>query len=89
MIKNFFDGFYQTNFDTYLKSKKIENIYLCGINTEVCVFQTAISASVRGYNVFVVADITKPALQKNQRVFLNYLNWLFGVNLINLNDIIN
>ena len=82
IIKNFFDGFYHTELDEYLKKNGIENIYLCGINTDVCIFHTSISAMNRGYNVHIIESATVGTSKENKKIFLDYLEKFVGVKVI-------
>ena len=43
---------------TYLKENKIEDIYLCGIDTDACVLKTAIDMFENNYNVKVIEYCT-------------------------------
>ncbi len=88
IVKHFFDGFYKTNLDKYLKNKKIKNIFLCGINTDVCLFHTAIGAMYRGYNVFAIEDATASIHNRNKKIFLDYLINYVGVRTVKSNKII-
>ena len=47
ITKNYFDGFYKSKLEDFLKDNNIEKVYLCGINADVCVFHTAIVAIIR------------------------------------------
>ena len=40
----------------YIEDNKIDNIYLCGIDTECCVLKTAFDLFENGYNVYVLKD---------------------------------
>jgi len=40
----------------HLKDKKIKNILLCGVETHICVQQTALDLFTLDYNVFVAID---------------------------------
>jgi len=40
----------------YIKSKEIDKIYLCGIDTECCVLKTAFDLFELGFNVYVLKD---------------------------------
>jgi nicotinamidase-related amidase len=51
-----FDCFGDKGFLKLLSKKKAKNLILCGIETHVCVFQTALSALNAGYNVYLVSD---------------------------------
>ncbi len=82
IVKNYFDGFYKTKLDEYLKKQKSNNIFICGINTDVCVFHTAIGAMNRGYNVYVIEDATASISDRNKKIFLEYLKSYIGVKII-------
>ncbi len=81
IVKNYFDGFYQTELETFLKENQITDIYFCGVNTDVCVFHTAIGAMNRGYNVYVIEDATE-TITDNKKIFLDYLREYVGVKII-------
>ena len=40
----------------YIKEKNIDTIYLCGIDTEACVFKTALDLFENNYNVKVIKE---------------------------------
>ena len=40
----------------YIKDNNISEIYLCGLDTDACVFKTAIDLFESGYNVYVLKD---------------------------------
>jgi ureidoacrylate peracid hydrolase len=88
LIKHFFDGFYKTRLDEFLKKNKIENIYFAGVNTDVCVFHTSLGAVIRGYKVNVIEDATATVSDKNKKIFLDYLNKYTGINIINSKGLI-
>ncbi len=49
-------AFYQTNLESMLKNRGIENLLVCGVTTEVCVNTTVREANDRGYRCIVIAD---------------------------------
>ena len=49
-------AFYQTDLESMLKNRGIENLLVCGVTTEVCVNTTVREANDRGYRCVVVAD---------------------------------
>lgn len=40
----------------YIKDNNINDIYLCGIDTECCVLKTALDLFEENYNVYVLKD---------------------------------
>lgn len=49
-------AFYHTELGELLKERKIENLLVCGVTTEVCVHTTVREANDRGYRCVVVSD---------------------------------
>jgi len=85
IVKKFFDGFYKTNFDQFLKKEGVIDLHFCGINTDVCVFHTAIGAMNRGYSVTVIKNATA-TITNHKNIFLNYLAKFAGVKIKNSKD---
>jgi nicotinamidase/pyrazinamidase len=54
----FFDNGHlkSTELDTYLKEKKITDIYIAGLATDYCVKYSVLDAAELGYHSFVIAD---------------------------------
>ena len=52
------DTFYSTDFDDYLRRRKITNLVITGVTTEVCVQTTMRCANDRGYDCLLVEDGT-------------------------------
>jgi nicotinamidase-related amidase len=53
-----YSAFTETKIDDYLRENNIDEITLCGIDTDACVLATAFSAFDRGYKVHVNFDLT-------------------------------
>src|SRR5215475_13078889 len=49
-------AFYQTELELVLRNRRIENLLVCGVTTEVCVNTTVREANDRGYRCIVLAD---------------------------------
>ena len=43
-------------FEQYIKDNAINEIYLCGFDTDACIQKTALDLFEKGYNVFVLKD---------------------------------
>lgn len=74
-------GFAGSNLDAYLRNNKIENLYLTGYATHVCVESTLREAHDIGYNTFVISDATSAFNQKQQEYFLSEIVHHFGEHL--------
>ena len=42
--------------EKYIGDNKVNNVYLCGVDTESCVLKTALDLFEKGYNVYVLKD---------------------------------
>lgn len=74
-------GFAGSNLDAYLRNNKIENLYLAGYATHVCVESTLREAHDIGYNTFVISDATSAFNRKQQNYFLSEIIHHFGEHL--------
>ncbi|MFT3904299.1 MAG: cysteine hydrolase [Niabella sp.] len=74
-------GFTGSNLDAFLRNNKIENIYLAGYATHVCVESTLRDAHDRGYNTYVISDATSAFNKMQQEYFLREIVHHFGEHL--------
>jgi nicotinamidase-related amidase len=54
--KRRYSGFFGTDLDTTLREKAVEELWLCGVCTNICVLYTAAEARMRGYRVVVLRE---------------------------------
>lgn len=81
VLKHFFDAFYKTNLEQALKDHNVSRVNICGINTDICVFQTAFAAAVRGYSVEIYADATD-TVTPHKKPFLDNLALVAGIKIL-------
>lgn len=74
-------GFAGSNLDAYLRNNKIENLYLTGYATHVCVESTLREAHDIGYNTYVISDATSAFNKVQQEYFLSDIIHHFGEHL--------
>ncbi len=67
------DTFYSTEFDDYLKTRKITHLVITGVTTEVCVQTTMRCANDRGYDCVLVEDGTDSFFPEFKEVTLRAL----------------
>ena len=58
IVKHQYDAFYGTDLEDYLRSKRIEQVIITGVLTNLCCETTARSAFVRGFEVMFPIDAT-------------------------------
>ncbi len=71
--KSSFSCFGTEEFEQTLKAKNIINLFLTGIETHVCVLQTALDAICAGYNVFLIDDAVSSRHSKDRRSAINFM----------------
>lgn len=74
-------GFTGSNLDAYLRNNKIENLYLVGYATHVCVESTLRDAHDKGYNTFLISDATSAFNRTQQDYVLSEVVHHFGEHL--------
>lgn len=74
-------GFTGSNLDVYLRNNKIENLYLVGYATHVCVESTLRDAHEKGYNTFLISDAASAFNRMQQDYVLNEIVHHFGEHL--------
>ncbi len=60
-------------FNARLNESRRNQVLLCGIETHICVYQTAIDLLARGFNVNVIADAVSSRTLDNKQIALNRL----------------
>ena len=60
-----YSGFYDNNHDKstaladYLRGKNVDEVYICGLAADVCVYFTALDALREKFSTYVITDATK------------------------------
>lgn len=86
VVKNRWDGFFNTNLDQILKNKNIKNLILVGAATDVCVFETCSHAFSLNYNCIVPSETTASFNAERKKLGLELLS--FGRSqVINVEDV--
>jgi len=72
-------SFLATDFDLVLQTKRIRNIVLTGVTTDVCVHTTMRDANDRGYECLVLSDCTAATKYENHLAALDMIKMQGGV----------
>ncbi|WP_153232382.1 isochorismatase family cysteine hydrolase, partial [Ligilactobacillus salivarius] len=51
--KNRYSSFQNTNLDNYLRERRIDEVWIAGVCTDICVLHTAISAYNLDYHIVI------------------------------------
>lgn len=71
-------GFAGSNLDIWLRNNKIEDLYLTGYATHVCVESTFREAHDKGYNPILISDATSAFNKMQQDYFIKNIVHHFG-----------
>ncbi len=74
-------GFTGSNLDAFLRNNKIDNLYLVGYATHVCVESTLRDSHDKGYNTYLISDATSAFNQTQQNYVLKEIVHHFGNHL--------
>jgi nicotinamidase-related amidase len=76
--KIFYSAFSKTNLHTHLQSLGIQSLVIVGIQTEVCIDDTARYAIHLGYDVTLISDATAAGVSENQAWVLRNFDANYG-----------
>lgn len=76
LIKSCFSCCGNESFNDHLSQTKRKQVLLTGIETHICVYQTAVDLIERGYEVFVVIDAVDSRFEYNYHLGLQRMNEL-------------
>ena len=86
--KNHYNGFINTNLDSYLKQNQISKLYVCGLYTEICVREFVSTGFQLGYDISVLKDATKSKNKLKHSKTLKHLKEFYNVEIINTSNLI-
>ena len=79
--KSSFSAFKEPEFEQKIKSLNRKQVILCGIETHICVLQTAIDLYKNGYKVYVLKDCVSSRSEEEQNSGLELLKQ-YGIKVI-------
>ena len=85
--KRTYDGFFSTSLSESLKSHSVDEVYICGVATDICVLHTAFGAFIRGFSVLVVRDACASTSYEAHMWALKYMKSIYGAKIVESDDI--
>ncbi len=85
--KTTYDGFLFTSADEILKEKGVDEVYICGVATDICVMHTAFGAFARGYMVNIIEDLCAGTGDEEHRWALGYIQKIYGAKIVRSDEI--
>ena len=78
VVKRRYSGFYLTDLEVLLKGLGKNTLILTGVDTNVCVYATALDAQFRGFRVIALSDCTAGTSEEIHQAFLNNIDYILG-----------
>ena len=80
--KRRYSAFFGTDLDTYLRELGINKLYLTGVLSNICVYATAMDASMRNYRVAVLKDAVASLSEETDRFIFGQLEDVIQAELL-------
>ncbi len=80
--KRRYSAFFGTDLDTYLREMEVRKLYLAGVLTNICVYATALDASMRNYGVAVFKDAVASLSDDTDRFIFQQLEEVVHAELL-------
>lgn len=80
--KRRYSAFFGTDLDILLRERGVKNLYFTGVLTNICIYATAIDASMRGYRVIVFRDGVASLSEETDRFIFSQLTDVLQAELI-------
>ncbi len=80
--KNTYDGFLFTGLRDILKNKNVDEVFIAGVATDICVLHTAFGAFARGFKVNIFEDLCSGTSAEAHRWAIEYMKNIYGANII-------
>ncbi len=82
VYKNKFSGFYHTELEKILKELKVEELYLTGVCTSICVMDTAKDAFERGFRIVIPVRAVADFDERFHLFSLERMEKIYGAKLL-------
>ena len=82
LLKDAYSAFADTELDSVLGGLGVQKVVVAGAAMEMCVFQTALDAARAGFDVSVRGDASASVDGANERIALDYLERVLGLDVV-------
>jgi len=79
--KTTYSAFYNTRLEEVLKEKRITEVVLTGVLTDICVMHTAADAAMRGYKVRVLKDCVASSSRETHEWALKHMKSILNASI--------
>ncbi len=85
--KSTYDGFLFTGLRDILKNKNVEEVFIVGVATDICVMHTAFGAFARGFKVNIIEDLCAGTSEEAHNWALNYMKNIYGARILRSDEL--
>ena len=85
--KTTYDSFLFTAANDILKERDVDEVYICGVATDICVMHTAFGAFARGFKVNIVEDLCAGTGEEEHRWALGYIQKIYGAKIVRSDEV--
>lgn len=85
--KRRYSAFYGTELDLYLRERKIEELLVCGVCTNICVLYTTADARMRNYGVKIIKEATASFDNQAHQFALKEMENTLGAKIIGVDEL--
>lgn len=89
LLKRSSGAFATTDIQRYLQERGADTMVLTGVETDCCIYNTAIEANDRGYKAIVVEDATTTLTRTGHKLFLEAYGAIFFFNVRSTQEALN
>jgi nicotinamidase-related amidase len=86
--KSTYSSFYNTGLDEILKEKKVDELIITGLLTDICIKMAAAEAFVRKYSIIIPEGCVNSVTEKQHRDALEEMSKLYKVKILGLEQVI-
>jgi nicotinamidase-related amidase len=86
IVKHKHSAFFETDLDDRLKECGVRDLYLAGLQTQICVMTTAADANFRGYRPTAIRDCVVSTRERTKTQALQWISKYVG-NVIGISDV--
>ncbi len=76
--KHTFDGFYRTPTKSFLRRRRVDSVFVVGVETHACVLSTSLSAAMGGFRTTIIKDCVHAARSSLHAPALKIFRDAFG-----------
>jgi nicotinamidase-related amidase len=87
LFKRTYSAFFETGLHETLQKKKIRELVVVGVVTDICIQHSVADALFRGYGAIVLEDCTAAIDERGHQSALDYMRRVYGAKVMQLSEL--